>query len=208
MSNGINPSDLGFLQVPSVAGSRQGRVIVCGSARCLWDDLSRLPSNAPAEFCAVKQTGMYLPFKIQHWVGCHGERFQFMVPLRKMENGENHYYLKGYLEDGTRGVHSVKYGIQVHAEKNWPMVDHVWTAKALTGTSALFATKIMLALGYEEVILAGVPLDDSGRFYDAPWNKGCDLNPMSLREWEEFVPVFDGRVKSMSGRTRELLGGI
>lgn len=143
---------------------------------------------------------------MRHWAGCHGERFQFYLPLRKDEFGNDGYYFRGKA-NGVREVHAQKLGSMIHAEAPYPMVDHVWEAP-LTGTSSLFATKIMLALGYDEVLLAGCPLDDSGRYYDAPWNKGCDLNPMSLKEWEEFLPIFNGRVKSMSGRTRELLGGL
>lgn len=201
MKNGINPSDLGFQSVPGVAGSFSGRAIVCGSGRCLWDDLLAIKAQIrdAATYCAVKQAGLYLPFRFQHWANAHGERFQFMVPLRN-----EGYYFRG-MDGGNRGVYPQKLGAILHAERQWPLVDHVWPTK-MTGTSALFAVKVMLALGYDEVILCGVPLDKTGRFYAAPWDVGIDLNVVNMKEWEEFVPIFDGRVRSMSGRTRELLG--
>jgi len=124
-----------------------------------------------------------------------------MVPLRY----EGYYFMGGTAEQ--RNVHPQKLGVTIHSDKKWPLVDHVWPCK-LTGTSALFATRVALALGYEEVVLCGVPLDETGRYYSAPWDKGVSLNVVDMKEWEEYVPVFEGRVKSMSGRTRELLGGV
>jgi hypothetical protein len=198
--------DLGFHSAPGVANSFSGRLVVCGSARCLWDDLAIAKIETSfldgADFMAIKQVGMYLPqdMKPRHWAGCHGERFQWLVPLRR-----DGYYFRG--RNGERQVHPQKLGIMVHADKLWPMVDHAWPGP-LTGTSSLFGVRVGLALGYEEVLLCGVPLDDSGRFYDAPWDKGVDLNVATMDEWEQYMPALQGRVKSMSGRTRELLGAL
>lgn len=197
--------DLGFTKVPQVAGFPfHGRLMVCGAGRSLWDDLravlDKWERGGSFHTMAVKQVGMYLPWKPEHWAGAHGERFQWMVPLRR-----DHYYFKGRVNE--RGVYPNKLGIKVHAEKGWPLVDYAWEGP-LTGTSGLFAVRIGLALGYDEIALCGMPLDGLGRFYDAPWNHGPDLNVVDMSEWEKFLPVFKGRVRSMSGRTRELLGGL
>lgn len=154
---------------------------------------------------AVKSAGLFLPFKLQHWAGQHGERFQCMVPLR------------GYhLYKGIKLHPEAK--CMVHSEKAWPLVTHVWPGK-VHGTSSLFATRVALALGYTEVVLCGIPLDGTGRFYDMPGANGGGLGAeaasgrtielLDMSEWQRCAKqVFDGRVKSMSGKTRELLGGI
>lgn len=202
MPNGINPDDLRFESLPGVVGTHSGRVLICGSGRCLWDDLKAAIELGAADIMAVKQAGIYIPMPIRHWVGCHGERFQWQIPLRR-----GGYYFRGRPSEGSlRPVHTQKHGYTVHADKAWPLVDHAWPGP-LTGTSALFGARVAMGLGYDEAILCGVPLDDSGRFYDAPWDKGVDLNVAEMSEWEAFVPIFNGRVRSMSGRTRDLLGG-
>jgi len=195
--------DLGFLSVPKIAGSFSGRLIICGSGRCLWDDLHActFTPTPTIDTMAIKQAGMHLPFRPTHWAGAHGERFQFMVPLRY-----EGYYFRG-MDNGQRQVHTQKLGVIIHSDKQWPLVDHVWSVPRLIGTSALFGVRVAIALGYEDILLCGVPLDNTGRYYDAPWNKGVDLNMAGMGEWEEFLPVLKGRVRSMSGRTRDLLGG-
>ena len=81
------------------------------------------------------------------------------------------------------------------------------------GSSALPACYVGLALGYESILLAGVPLDDTGHFFDPPE----DHHLRKDRKWSNFTNEaqeyiwrnarLDGRVKSFSGRSREWLGG-
>ena len=196
--------DLGFGDpsppTSGVIGLFSGRLIVCGSGRCLWDDLKKV-WNPESQVMAIKQSGLYLPFRFQHWAGAHGERFQYMVPMRR-----EGYYFRG-IKDGVRGVHAQKLGAKIHSDKQWPLVDYVWPCQ-LVGTSALFGVRVGLMMGFDEIVLCGVPLDNTGRFYEAPWDAGIDLNVVDMREWEKFLPIMQGRVRSMSGRTRELLGGV
>ena len=90
----------------------------------------------------------------------------------------------------------------------WPWPGH--------GTSSLNGCYTGLALGYDEIVLCGAPLDDSGHYFDPPtWHtnfvreipdvdRGGVIQP---RYWSEAkARIFDGKVKSMSGRTRDLLG--
>lgn len=68
--------------------------------------------------------------------------------------------------------------------------------------------RVCLAMQYERVIVAGVPLDRSGHFFDPPPDMGgCDEDyAVFASAWHESVDDFAGRVKSMSGVTREILG--
>lgn len=73
--------------------------------------------------------------------------------------------------------------------------DHYWRMRGDTGgSSSLMGTKVALKyLGYDRVVLAGVPL--TGAYKDH-----------FLKHWQEAVPFLAGRVRSMSGHTRDLLG--
>lgn len=67
-----------------------------------------------------------------------------------------------------------------------------------SGSSALLGTQAALKLGYDRVILCGCPLtgkNDKGGAYE------------TFREgWKQKQALLAGRVRSMSGWTRELLG--
>ena len=72
-----------------------------------------------------------------------------------------------------------------------PMVDHVELSRwKLKGSSTAMACRVAIKLGYERIILAGVPL--SGR-YDH-----------FAGYWDDLVET--GQVRSLSGRTKNRLG--
>lgn len=104
-----------------------------------------------------------------------------------------------------------KESIVMHTQKIGGSLLSIWPWPGF-GTSGFNAVLTGLALGYEEIILAGIPLDDSGHYFDPPWvttkfTKEVPTLDGELKHWAEANRVlFQGRVKSLSGRTREVLG--
>ncbi len=75
------------------------------------------------------------------------------------------------------------------------------------GTTAMFATIAALCLGYYRIILAGVPLDTSGRWYEAEEDKIGSDHGVHLWRWRQFrFRPWAYFVRSMSGNTAEILG--
>jgi hypothetical protein len=71
------------------------------------------------------------------------------------------------------------------------------------GSSALYAVGFALLRGAERIVLAGCPIDDTGHYWDAKRPLQYD----GFRgAWLRALPQIKGRVFSMSGWTRELLG--
>ena len=75
------------------------------------------------------------------------------------------------------------------------------------GTSALFATLVALNLGYDNVVLAGCPMDLNGHWYFQD-EKGPDWKQEDYEIWKEFAQFPEAKkVKSLSGFTKEVLEG-
>jgi hypothetical protein len=73
-----------------------------------------------------------------------------------------------------------------------------------SGSSGLYAVKCLMDRGFERIVLAGVPMQASGaHFFDA---KNWDDVDAFTAAWREQLPRLQGKVKSMSGWTREILG--
>ena len=183
-------------EIPMVKAPRKSAVLICGSGRCLWDDISSL-GPFDGDMMAVALAGMYLEKLPLHWVSLDPETFQWMLPMRP----EIVYTPTGLF---VRRV-------ETHSHRPCAGVLHAWPLSVLKttgGTSSLAACRIALALGYERVILAGVPIDGSGHFYDAPsaLREATDDYSGFIEPWHDAVDEFKGRVRSLSGRTRELLG--
>ena len=80
------------------------------------------------------------------------------------------------------------------------------------GCSGMGATMVGLLMGYHQIVLAGIHLDDSGHFYDPHW-----VITSFARQYREFngaprvwkgmnEKFFEGKVKALSGRLRDYLG--
>jgi hypothetical protein len=178
--------------ISRVIGNRSGPAIVIGSAACMWDDLSQVADRG--DYIAVNHAGLFVHYggavtqgRLVHWASLHSDLFPAWRHLAQVNQGQH---------------------INWHTNAPDPNSDFCWqfNYRGITrGSSALFAVFVGLALGYNPVILAGCPLDNSPPFYGKPGTEqatfaGC------IKGWEQSVKLFNGRVKSMSGRTRELLG--
>lgn len=195
------PSGAEATETPKIAGTYRGRVIIVGGGPTVWDDLKKL-AEVKADYMAVNEVGMFMPQALDHWVSIHAEYFQWWLPLRRGASW-------------TPAGLQLNHPTQTHSVQRGAGVRHVWPKMQVPpghGGSALAACRIAFLLGYESAILAGVPLEGVGHFYEPP-----DLDRKqhyALTEYSEFLGAFAaaarnefrGRVTSMSGKTLELLG--
>jgi hypothetical protein len=189
-------------KIPEVVGKYQGKkLLVCGAARCLWEDLAQI-SVQDYEIMVVNAAGLYLPYMITHWFSGY---YTTLGAFKKIRTSEYHVAFEG------------REKIITHSRFYYPGVDYVWKAEKWGfGTSTLDACSIGLLMGYDRVVLAGAPLDNTGHFYDPPGQKGGEgvhdiekMHQYYKPEWEWWNKTyFDNRVKSLSGLTKEICGGL
>lgn len=175
----------------NLLGSESGDLLIVGGGRCVWEDVNGLPE--PTAVMAVNDIGMYWPGQLKHWYSNDDEQ------LVAWATGRRRDYT--YRWPGFR-LHSCfnKTG-KVH---HWPFPGQ--------GSSGLVATFVALALGYEHILVAGIPFDDSGHFFDPPqahnlrkdrkWSNFTGETPDRLIE--RSIPLWKGRVRFLSGRLKDL----
>ena len=181
------------------------RLVIIGASRNVWQDYWDAPTKQ-ADKMAVGNVSLFCPDKLDYIASMHRECLSAMKELRqhtvrfkwhRNENPETHGY--GIWPKTFNGVQIPGKGI----------VDRAWTPTDLGmtpngGSSGLFAALVGLKLGYDEIILCGCPADN-GNFYDPEWVS--DNFTKKRKVWLGAKEFFDGRVKSMSGYTRSILGG-
>lgn len=177
---------------PAIAGMRQGALLVMGGARCLWSDLDQLDGGVqkwPGEIMAVNDIGAHFQGPLHHWATLHS---RYMPGWRAYRQG--HCY-----GDTLRAV--------THALDAAPDIDFAWRMTPHGGNGGLFAALVGLLLGYDRIVLAGIPCDGQGHYFDPPNVAHSGFGRDDLVEWEFFRDAFFGdRVRSLSGKTREILG--
>ena len=172
-------------------------VVVCGG-RCVWDDLASInvTGQNPNGFdiMTVNDITMHYDGKVKH-VYSNDHRW-----LPKWIEARRELISREY--GGIQYVHTCLTG----ARYVWPWPGH--------GTSALGAVYTGLAMGYDQIVLCGAPLDNSGHYFDPPWKETRFISEIAtkngeLRYWAQAKEkIFNDKVRSQSGRTRELLGPL
>ena len=173
------------------------RLVVVGGARCVWDDLKQLGIRGGAEnngydIMCINDIIMHYPGRVRHFFSNDHRWTPKWLDARR--------------EFITRDFGNVDYihTCGVGGRYCWP-----WPGN---GTSALGATYTGIALGYSPIVLCGIPLDNGPHYFEPPWittnfnNEVPEYNAQMKYWGKAKETIFNGKVKSCSGRTRELLG--
>lgn len=173
--------------------------MIAGTGKTLWDDLEpfRAPARTPAglrpnwDLMTINVATVIIPLKIQHVYSNHAESIQAWI------DGRCARWKRQCKPIGHTGNRNHR--------------GNVFWGTPMQGTSALNACIVGHLMGYQRIVLCGVPLDDEGHVYDPPWNKTSFTKEVpdrgdALRFWDMAKAL--GNVSSMSGRTKQYLGGF
>lgn len=184
-------------EIPKCAGNFTGLAVVMATGRCVWDDLLyHFDAEANhASVIAVNNMILHWKKRVHHGVSMHPEEPGLWRALRPYYQGEE--------------SHVTTHGYRKHEKQGLRECDYIWDIpRAKGGTSSLLAVYVGLCLGFNRIVLTGVPLDQSGHFYDPPAETIQVFGSDFLKtEWMKSIHEdFKGRVRSVSGRTKEWLG--
>lgn len=179
---------------PGIAGTFSGRCLLVAGGRCVWEDLKEtgyLSEPSGFHVMCINDVYMHFPGPVNHFYS-NDARFS-----PRWLSARRELLVREFEGQAKLHTHSNMSGLQY----KWPWPGH--------GTSSLSGAYTLLALGYDEIILCGVPLDDSGHYFDPPWKKTNFSREVIEQEggpryWKNMLPLFDGKLKVMSGRLKEL----
>ena len=170
--------------------------MICAGAACIWDDLALLgvrSDQSDTHIMAVNDIVMHLPMRVRHMFSNDHRLIPHWLGARRPQ------YVREY--GAVEHTHSCGVG----GKYTWPWPGH--------GTSSLGACYSAVAMGYSPIILCGCPLDNSPNYFSPSWEirnferEVADTVNGQISYWSNAArKCFRGRVKSMSGRTRDLLG--
>lgn len=182
-----------------------GIAIVVGTHPCWQEDYKQAAANYPQhDIIAVNEAVRLV--KAKHLITAHDDNL--------------HLFVDAYKE--TWGGMPEIIHISDSRLTNNGIEKHIWPA-SVPGGSAILAAAIAIRIGYELVILSGCPLSGGGS-YPFPTHKGHIYDPRighvggnhtlikswhrQLQAMKEDQPGIAAKIRSMSGFTKELFGGI
>ena len=178
--------------LPAIAGTRSGRALVVGCGRCVWDDLAQVSDDR--DVITINEMVTHFPGRVRDAYSNDSEQLPHWLASRRRA------YVQQWGADTALHTVPAQPGAASSGCVVWPFPPH--------GSSGLCGTYVVIGLGYDDILLAGMPLDDSGHYFDPPWVKSNFLREAQERIWlQARDQVFEGRVKALSGRPRDWLGG-
>ena len=169
-------------------------LLIVGDSTHVLDDLAAFIEICPDGFdtMAINYSTKIIPWDIQHFIAGDSH----MVDMQKIAQELPEECLKHCWNPNSIGF-NVRW--LRNGRTGW------------NGTTANLGIKIGIALGYTRIVLAGIPMDDSGNWYckflpenDVKQNK---KHTNHLWKWNEIASRPISRLlRSMSGNTAELLG--
>jgi hypothetical protein len=166
-------------ELPGLVGSKSGSILVIGSASCVTHDLNAYDKLHNGERMLINDMIPVYRGKAEHVASLHPAKLYMWARVRK----------------DKPLAHST------HRAGEWP--PEIWNIHADGGTSGLFGVIISFLMGFDSVVLAGIPVSDEQKITGQVG--GISAETMR-QEWMRFAPFFGDKVKSLSGWTREQFG--
>jgi hypothetical protein len=165
--------------------------LIAGGAACVWADAeAAFALIDEAHVFAVKHVASVWPGPITALISLHPEKLGATFKARQRRGLDMDFKVWTHKRSSDRGRASGR-------------IDCVLPAADWGGSSGLFAVQVARHIGYEKIILAGVPIDDSAHFNDpAPLERPARYRQAWLAHRAEIAPY----VRSVSGWTSEILG--
>jgi hypothetical protein len=171
--------------------------LVLGGASCVWDDLlefemkhciNHLPWDGLV--IAANDVGAHWPRDLDHWVTLHSDKFPAWQLLRMQ--------------------HGFRAGYRTWCRWYRPDIPVDFRMRPWAGgSSGMLAVQVALeGLGCTHVVLCGVPMTQTPHFAETTerFHSIWLAANAHWKSWEDRRAQFGDRVRSMSGRTRELFG--
>lgn len=181
---------------------RHDVLLITGDGKSLIENIDEFISRGINHdvLCLGRSIQAY-PGKVQHYAEVDADSCKWVIENLEKNHPEkvNGHIITHTLSDGTIPW------IDIH----WDLVENPWQPDEVLwhGSTALFAVLVGIEMGYEQIILAGVPMDSKGHWYFKDEDYGPRWTGESYQSWFEFARMDAAKkVSSMSGYTKQLLG--
>lgn len=195
--NGIDSDEPENWLIGKYDGQEVGGCIILGCSRDVWTDYHAAKAlfESKNDYNIIAINDMGIQFKAEHIEHIASVHQQMPGPVRalRMVRITNHPF--------------------THSQRPYKGVDVTWGNLLPTGgTSALFAVKIAMAMGYKKIIVCGCALDKTGHYYDPEIpedNANGWFDDSTRAPWLDFhKDIKEARrsVRFMSGDLQEIYG--
>lgn len=186
-------------------------VFITGDGHCLAQDVAEFNSWAiPHDIYAVNRSLIFHEKPVKHWAAVDVEEATWFTQHLndKIEPNSRKRILRhsiGSEEKFGNINHMGLYDVYWDMDYQW---ENEYQRRVFVGNSGYFAVLSAIKMGYDKIIIGGMPLDVKPHFYEPEEKDGPLWTGMTYMQWMDFkmnIPEAN-RVRSLSGYSAFILG--
>ena len=175
--------------------------LITGDGRCLPDNVKEFESwDVPHDLYCVNRSMLYFERQVDHGGAIDIEEAAwFTQHVNEKIQGKKNII--------RHTIGSQTYAYDVYWQMDFDFKND-FQRRVLTGNSGYFAVLTALVMGYEKIVLAGIPLNMDSCWYEDEMEDGPNWNGWCYTQWMDFaikVPRA-ADVKSLEGYSAFILG--
>lgn len=179
-------------------------VLITGDGRCLPDDVAEFESwGIDHDLYCVNRSMLFFQRQVDHWAAIDIEESAwFAGNVTKLVEPERRIIRH------TIGNGSFAYDIYWSMDLQEEQEENEFVRRVLVGNTGYFAILTAIRMGYEKIIVAGMPMNMDSCWYEPEDAEGPNWMGWTFVQWMDFKmnsPHAD-KVKSMQGYTAFILG--
>ncbi len=184
-------------------------VLITGDAKCLSQDLKEFESwDVPHDLYAVNRSLVFHQRQVDHWAAVDVEEAMWFTENvnPKIESSKP---ITRHCIGGEKATDNCL-GISIY-DVYW-LMDYPWEneyqKRVFVGNTGYFAVLTAINMGYEKIVLAGMPLDRTAHWYEQEVEEGPNWSGLTYTQWIDFKMLHPhaDRVRSVSGYSAFILG--
>ncbi len=167
---------------------------IIGSGFCVRDDIEKWGIHG--DVIVANFVGLFLERDFNHHVSFHCDLFKYTTGLRNLS-----------IRTKKFATHTIG-NVNTRVRKNLEYINYIWTFSPKPRSSGLLALWIGIALGYEKILMLGIPLNKTGRFTDLINNDQKNLYyEETMKTCSDKIDFLKfNNVRSASGNTAKTFG--
>lgn len=176
-------------------------VLITGDGSCLAEDVGAFKAwGVPHDIYCVNRSLLFFQEPINHWAAVDAEESMWFAQYVNREVKPQGHMIYRHTIGVCPGAYNVFWEVAGDQSE--------YQARLWAGNSGYFAVLTALEMGYERIILAGMPLDRKPHWYEPENETGPNWIGATYTQWIDFKlkhPLSD-RVRSMGGYSAFILG--
>jgi hypothetical protein len=175
--------------------------LITGDGSNLPDEVREFSSwNVPHDVYCVNRSMLFFERQVTHWCAIDVEESVWFANFVTDAIEPDKKIIRHTIGEGS-------FAFDVY----WQMdiaFENDFQRRVLTGNSGYFAILTAIQMGYEQIVLAGIPLDMSPCWYESAEDEGPNWNGWTYTQWMDFkIKIAEAdRVRSLGGYTEFILG--